>query len=88
MTTSREAFERFFGGHGLSMDLKRDNYAVYEVALLWEGWQARDAEVDALKADAERYRWQLDNPGPWWSWAVQQTGRKNLNAAIDAQRSK
>lgn len=40
---------------------KRGNYIELDTQLAWTVWQAahasRDAEVEALKRDAERYRW-------------------------------
>lgn len=48
--------------------------------------EAALSQAEADRVDAERYRWQLENPGPWHAWSVQKTGEKNLSAAIDAAR--
>lgn len=43
-------------------------------------------ELAQCKADAERYRWLKTNSSELDYWAVMQTGRHDLDVAIDAAR--
>jgi len=57
----RERFEKWASNHGLSIELRSNGH--YErVATLaaWDAWNARQPEIDALKAENEAFRRQID----------------------------
>jgi|SRR6185312_7679417 len=96
MTTDelRAKFDAWARDHNLP--IHRDgivtDYAYFEIDLAWNAYQAahasRDAEVEALRKDAERYRWLRENgdqmigrdrgEGPEWTYWDE------LDQAIDA----
>ena len=67
MDSERKEFERWFEGHCLPCEsnwFERDadgDYKFNATGHAWDGWQARAelgrAECEALRKDAERYRW-------------------------------
>ncbi len=62
MSTSREGFETWAKARSLPLDrLTNGEYAGYQGHTAWLAWSARDAELAALRAGAERLTAERDD---------------------------
>ena len=67
--TMREAFEKWYMAQAIFhkshlVPLPNGNYFGAHTETAWRSWQAAQSvpELDALRKDAERYRWLRDSP--------------------------
>ena len=77
----------YYGGCSFNLD-QDGEYADMELYGAYLAFQAahasRDAEVEALKRDAERYRWLRDIGDATWTPLRERMPSYNVDSAIDA----
>ena len=79
-------------GSRLTRTLEGNDYWDSWTCAAWVAWQAahasRDAEVEALKRDAERYRWLRDIGDITWTPLRERMPHYDVDKAIDAAMAK